>query len=109
MERWTPKLKQEQCLPGFTLRMWTDKDGEYVLYTDHIAETRKLIDTYDLLISQEDKKIAELEAENRRLRELVDAATEAVELSDFVFPAKREWKAAWLKKAEQALKEASND
>ena len=50
MERWTPKLKQEQCLPGFTLRMWTDKDGEYVLYTDHIAETRKLIDTYDLLI-----------------------------------------------------------
>ena len=39
------------------------KDGRYVLYTDHIAETRKLIDTYDLLISQEDKKIAELEAE----------------------------------------------
>lgn len=39
MERWTPKLKQ-------------DKDGEYVLYTDHIAETRKLIDTYDLLISE---------------------------------------------------------
>lgn len=72
MERWTPKLKQEQCLPGFTLRMWTDKDGEYVLYTDHIAETRKLIDTYDLLISQEDKKIAELEAENKRLREALD-------------------------------------
>ena len=71
MERWTPKLKQEQCLPGFTLRMWTDKDGEYVLYTDHIAETRKLIDTYDLLISQEDKKIAELEAENERLSDLL--------------------------------------
>ena len=50
----------------------TDKDGEYVLYTDHIAETRKLIDTYDLLISQEDKKIAELEAENKRLREALD-------------------------------------
>ena len=58
MERWTPKLKQ-------------DKDGEYVLYTDHIAETRKLIDTYDLLISQEDKKIAELEAENKRLSDLL--------------------------------------
>ena len=71
MERWTPKLKQEQCLPGFTLRMWTDKDGEYVLYTDHIAETRKLIDTYDLLISQGDKKIAELEAENKRLSDLL--------------------------------------
>lgn len=46
-------------------------DGEYVLYTDHIAETRKLIDTYDLLISQEDKKIAELEAENKRLSDLL--------------------------------------
>ena len=47
------------------------KDGRYVLYTDHIAETRKLIDTYDLLISQEDKKIAELEAENKRLSDLL--------------------------------------
>ena len=46
-------------------------DGDYVLYTDHIAETRKLIDTYDLLISQEDKKIAELEAENKRLSDLL--------------------------------------
>ena len=36
-----------------------------------IAETRKLIDTYDLLISQEDKKIADLEAENKRLSDLL--------------------------------------
>ena len=72
MERWTPKLKQEQCLPGFTLRMWTDKDGEYVLYTDHIAETRKLIDTYDLLISQKDKEIEQLEAENDNMRKIFD-------------------------------------
>ena len=50
---------------------WERPDGEYVLYTDHIAETRKLIDTYDLLISQEDKKIAELEAENKRLSDLL--------------------------------------
>lgn len=57
-------------------------DGEYVLYTDHIAETRKLIDTYDLLISQEDKKIAELEAENAKLRELVDGAKEIVEIAN---------------------------
>ena len=49
-----------------------EKDnGLYVLYTDHLAETRKLIDTYDLLISQEDKKIAELEAENKRLSDLL--------------------------------------
>ena len=46
-------------------------NGDYVLYTDHIAETRKLIDTYDLLISQEDKKIADLEAENKRLSDLL--------------------------------------
>ena len=63
MERWTPKLKQEQCLPGFTLRMWTDKDGEYVLYTDHLAEIREIVDTYDLLIDRCDKKNSELEDE----------------------------------------------
>ena len=55
-------------------------DGEYVLYTDHIAETRKLIDTYDLLISQEDKKIAELEAENKRLREELE-----FEIKQFIY------------------------
>ncbi len=100
MERWTPKLKQEQCLPGFTLRMWTDKDGEYVLYTDHIAETRKLIDTYDLLISQEDKKIAELEAENKRLRE-------ALKYIAFTTPGPT--MKTHSEAADQALKEASHE
>jgi cell shape-determining protein MreC len=100
MERWTPKLKQEQCLPGFTLRMWTDKDGEYVLYTDHIAETRKLIDTYDLLISQEDKKIAELEAENKRLRE-------ALKYIAFTTPGPT--MKTHSEAAEQAMKEASDE
>ena len=38
-------------------------NGDYVLYTDHIAETRKLIDTYDLLISQKDKEIERLTEE----------------------------------------------
>ena len=38
IERWVPKLKQEQCSEGLTLRMWTDKDGDYVLYVDHINE-----------------------------------------------------------------------
>ena len=109
MERWTPKLKQEQCLPGFTLRMWTDKDGEYVLYTDHIAETRKLIDTYDLLISQEDKKIAELEAENKRLRELVDGARVIVEVFQWSTPAQERWREEWLKKAAKAMKEGSHE
>ena len=56
-----------------------------------------------------DKRIEELEAENKRLRELVDGATEVVEISNFTFPAQREWKAAWLKKAAKALKEASHE
>jgi hypothetical protein len=37
IERWIPKLKKDQCLPGLTLRMWTDKEGEYILYIDHLA------------------------------------------------------------------------
>ena len=55
------------------------------------------------------ERIEELEAENQRLRELVDGATEVVEISNFTFPAQREWKAAWLKKAAKALKEASHE
>jgi len=54
-------------------------------------------------------KIEELKKENKRLRELVDGAQEVVEISNFTFPAQREWKAAWLKKAAQALKEASHE
>lgn len=109
------------------------EDGKYILYTDHLAEIREIVDTYDLLIDQCDKKNSELEderdgyrngqqqvqdllakqidnslklaAENRRLRELVDGATEVVEISNFTFPAQREWKAAWLKKAAKAMKQ----
>jgi hypothetical protein len=76
------------------------KDGRYVLYTDHLAETRKLIDTYDLLISQEDKKIAELEAENKRLRE-------ALKYIAFTTPGPT--MKTHSEAAEQALKEASHD
>jgi len=42
IERWTPKIKQEQVSEGMTLRMWTDKDGEYVLHTDFIERVKKL-------------------------------------------------------------------
>jgi hypothetical protein len=41
VERWTPKIKQEQCTEGMTVRMWTDKEGEYVLYADHIKAVKK--------------------------------------------------------------------
>ena len=74
-------------------------DGKYILYADHIAETIKMVDTYDLLISQEDKKIAELEAENKRLRE-------ALKYIAFTTPGPT--MKTHSEAAEQALKEASD-
>ena len=39
------------------------EDGKYILYTDHLAEIREIVDTYDLLIDRCDKKNSELEDE----------------------------------------------
>ena len=156
------------------------EDGKYILYTDHLAEIREIVDTYDLLIDRCDKKnselederdgyrngqqqvqdllakqidnslklaaenkrlaalndmfpqeiarledrvsaeyeaeraddrarIKELEAENKRLRELVDGATEVVEIFPCTSPAQERWKTEWMQKAREALKEASHD
>ncbi len=41
IERWTPKIKSEHCGDGMTLRMWTDKEGDYVLYMDHRKEVEE--------------------------------------------------------------------
>ena len=76
------------------------------------AENRRLTDMLkkseaEMLFWRHDSR--DLRAENKRLRELVAGATEVVEISNFTFPAQREWKAAWLKKAAQALKEASHE
>lgn len=51
-------------------------------------------------------KIEELKKENRRLRELVDGATVAVELFKDTAPAQKKWREEWLNKAREALKEA---
>ena len=48
----------------------------------------------------------ELEAENKRLRELVDGATEVVEVFQYYTPAGEAWRTEWLAKAREALKEA---
>ena len=37
IERWTPKIKKSLTGPDMELRMWTDKDGDYVLYKDLAA------------------------------------------------------------------------
>ena len=54
-------------------------------------------------------KIEELKKENRRLRELVDGATVAVELFKDTAPAQKKWREEWLNKAREALKEASHE
>jgi ATPase subunit of ABC transporter with duplicated ATPase domains len=86
-------------------------DGRYVLCADHLAAMRELIDTHDLLISQNDivvsgykatlkqleKQIAALTAENSELK------TE-VEYMDALTRAKMEAEGKWAK-AEQRIKE----
>ena len=59
IERWIPKLKKDQCLPGLTLRMWTDKEGEYILYTDHIAS-----------IAEKDREIERLRKDVARYKKV---------------------------------------
>jgi DNA repair exonuclease SbcCD ATPase subunit len=52
------------------------EDGKYILYTDHLAEIREIVDTYDLLIDRCDKKNSELEDERERLKAERDEARE---------------------------------
>ncbi len=46
----------------------------------------------------------ELEAENKRLRELVDGATEVVEIFPCTSPAQERWKTEWMQKAREAMR-----
>ena len=54
-------------------------------------------------------EIDRLRAENKRLRELVDGATEVVEVFQYYTPAGEAWRTEWLAKAREALKEASHE
>ena len=54
-------------------------------------------------------RIKELEAENKRLRELVDGARVIVEVFQWSTPAQERWREEWLKKAAKAMKEASHE
>jgi hypothetical protein len=49
-------------------------------------------------------KIEELKKENKRLMELVDGATEVVEIFPCTSPAQCKWKIEWMQKASEALK-----
>jgi len=43
IERWTPKIKPS-LTGGNELRMWTDKEGDYVLYTDYITRENIILE-----------------------------------------------------------------
>jgi len=91
----------QQTVDALTL----ERDKLRAERSDWKARYQSVAEMHDALIAE----FNEMRAENKRLRELVDGATEVVEISNFTFPAQREWKAAWLKKAAQALKEASHE
>jgi len=91
----------QQTVDALTL----ERDKLRAERNDWKARYQSVAEMHDALIAE----FNEMRAENKRLRELVDGAQEVVEISNFTFPAQREWKAAWLKKAAQALKEASHE
>ena len=75
-----------------------------------VAEIARIEDRvseeYEAERADDRAKIEELKKENRRLRELVDGATVAVELFKDTAPAQKKWREEWLNKAREALKEA---
>ena len=60
-------------------------------------------------LNMAEDRIKELEAENKRLRELVDGARVIVEVFQWSTPAQERWREEWLNKAREALKEASHE
>ena len=66
----------------------------------------RVSEEYEAERADDRAKIEELKKENRRLRELVDGATVAVELFKDTAPAQKKWREEWLNKAREALKEA---
>lgn len=91
----------QQTVDALTL----ERDKLRAERNDWKARYQSVAEMHDALIAE----FNEMRAENKRLRELVDGATEVVEISNFTFPAQREWKAAWLKKAAKVLREASDE
>ena len=44
MDRWTPKLKPDHAGANLNLQICTDKDGDYVLLTDHEAAIKEAVE-----------------------------------------------------------------
>jgi chromosome segregation ATPase len=99
--------KREWSLLNAALNMAEDriKELEAERDVDRRREYGYSQQTVDALTAERDK----LEAENKRLRELVDGARVIVEVFQWSTPAQERWREEWLKKAAKALKEASHE
>jgi len=86
---------------------WTEriKELEAERDADRKREYGYSQQTVDALTAERDK----LEAENKRLRELVDGARVIVEVFQWSTPAQERWREEWLKKAAKVLREASDE
>ncbi len=99
--------KREWSLLNAALNMAEDriKELEAERDVDRRREYGYSQQTVDALTAERDK----LEAENKRLMELVDGARVIVEVFQWSTPAQERWREEWLKKAAKAMKEASHD
>jgi hypothetical protein len=65
------------------------KEGSIVLYTDHLAAMRELIDTYDLLISQNDIVLSGYKATLKQADKQIAALTARAKEDDALIEALR--------------------
>ena len=91
----------QQTVDALTL----ERDKLRAARNDWKARYQSVAEMHDALIAE----FNEMRAENKRLRELVDGARVIVEVFQWSTPAQERWRDEWLNKAEQALKEASDE
>lgn len=111
LEEYKSKTYCAYCGATFNI----DSDATHV--TEHIRtcphhpmrELEAENDELDRIAVDLCKRKNALKAENKRLRELVDGATEVVEIFPCTSPAQERWREKWLKKAAKAMKEASHE
>lgn len=83
--------------------------GEYVLYTDHLAEMDDQISKLTIERNEAIKEICKWAQRAGKLTSLVHGATKIVEKFNTDSISETEWKKYWLKRANEALKEASHE
>jgi len=109
VERENGELKAEKIRIEKVMQLGCQDSESVCPYWQTVKDWEKECESLELKITNLQAALSAAQGVVERLRELVDGATEVVEISNFTFPAQREWKAAWLKKAAKAMKEASHD